>query len=1055
MADNVDTNIISNDVASEVSMDMGSDTSELSLYDRYETILNGNNPNESVLGFDGIVPNYYLLAEYLGADESDVARIFEAEGVEKQETIGLKSVIANQGGAYSFCNISVPDEYFYSEEIASQYSRSGDTDSFNDEDKQPISEDETSGRLMSYRLDDFLHFGAFNDDAIRQSLGEDVTDDQIKQLRKAYKSGKIDDLPAGLTLELPGGAGTVTTEKVTSFGGSHIGYRYHGKLAQTDAGSLYNPSETEFALKFLDPNDHSVTSSDVIPYFHYCGSKTGNDRDVLGLFNGTGESIRFDFDGQVRLGESLDCDINPWSSGDAICPMLGLKSYDYYFENTNIMYVPYIPDGGESAHCMFLNCDNLVGNSVLSSYVNRDNGVLQTLLGGEADPYGLHIPDSYQDLSMMFMECENYDAPLGKAPSNVIDARYMCYNCSKQTHYMDCSMAPYLIQTMQRGQYTGCSATLRDALVDYEEDTSGNIIVKGVLTTGAQSVLAKPDSDLRQDMGSDFWELGYSKDTVILASILASRKTWQDMYDGRAPTGISEVTGGLMQGAVAHDAYGNTSLDTGNERKDEEPVSDTLFGSLGINLPSSLGGWLQRGAIDLGTYGIINFGLSKLTGSSLVGKIGGIVGTVALRLSGAVGGSFGPLVRTVAGLFPADSDARKNLESFADQCDESAGTNTKSGSENKVSAEDRASYERYISSHFDESIGSGFDVAVNLGYPLGDFMYNNGREMAKREVLLLSADNSEYADSGVRSAVRVSTLSLKARMDGYASANEGSLNENQTALLNVTYLNLFDGLSEYGRGMDDGIYLTYAGDVQMEAKSKAEYGKTVLLSAAYQETTDSIFAMDRAYGCVSEDVWQKVLEADSQYHFLTDDQWNYVNDVCRDTVFENGRSIDDYYDDHLLSKQLGGTDESDRLYGDAYLLDESDDSVDSVDDALQDDNDVLDDQDVDDQESSEEQKPSEERHYDPTLDPFSDEYAGPVSEDEDGWFAGFNDWATEQSGENVADPVVETVSGEAQSSFAETSASSFISRGAEAEFRLGVTGNEFDESEYDAENEHS
>lgn len=109
--------------------------------------------------------------------------------------------------------------------------------------------------------------------------------------------------------------------------------------------------------------------------------------------------------------------LSGFTNGNAIQIPEGLKVADYMFAGTGIESMPELPEGLESAHCMFMNCTDLQNGCNASKYESGNHqGTLK-------------MPDSLKDASWMFAGCSQMQDYFGEFGRNLLDGRYAFAEC--------------------------------------------------------------------------------------------------------------------------------------------------------------------------------------------------------------------------------------------------------------------------------------------------------------------------------------------------------------------------------------------------------------------------------------------------------------------------------------------------------------------------------------------------------------------------------------------------------------------------------------------------
>lgn len=560
---------------------------------------------------------------------------------------------------------------------------------------------------------------------------------------------------------------------------------YKGALGEFD----YDPTQFELAtISVGDPSDENGVTAQM-PFLHYIGKQNWSLAKKWGY-------------NTVEIPE-------------------GLKIGDYMFAgNEDIENVPKLPDSLESAHCMFLNCKNLVSAS-------REEKIGESWNNHMNENTKWSMPTKLKDASGMFYGCSALRESFTEAGDSLEDARWMYGNTPNMENYTDCTSALRLRKEFQENMYTGSN---KENVID----RIGNSSEKNV------SMLANKESATKTGVMVD--ELGVSaKETKDLDSRVEKRET-KKAEAGVVESDMSKYTAGQASTAKVKDSKGNTqstvdSTEQSEKKESSNPFS-SIFGGLGFGSGTGGAGMMDRAFTTFLEYKLI----SKLTNSKLLG-LGAAIG---LQYAGVLPKSMAPILETVGKVVGKDTDLGKSLIGFSDQLKQVTGsdkTSSKTGEK-----DDTKDVTTNITSSA-KSLSSAKNTDITTA------MKNNGVNIAKQGTLLNIAETPESELQVSKGISEESVKALETTMN--EKAVNGSLDEETKTLMADSYMRMMSGLNSYDTGAKETIATEYVDDTKKQEKATRGLGKTLRT--------------------VTAPIYDSLKQMDEKYHFLSDEQKETLN----------------------------------------------------------------------------------------------------------------------------------------------------------------------------------
>lgn len=559
---------------------------------------------------------------------------------------------------------------------------------------------------------------------------------------------------------------------------------YKGALGEFD----YDPTQFELAtISVGDPSDENGVTAQM-PFLHYIGKQNWSLAKKMGYST-------------VKIPD-------------------GLKIGDYMFAgNADIENVPELPDSLESAHCMFLNCKNLVSAS-------REEKIGESWNNHMNENTKWSMPTKLKDASGMFYGCSALRESFTEAGDSLEDARWMYGNTPNMENYTDCTSALRLRKEFQENMYTGSN---KENVID----RIGNSSEKNV------SMLANKESATKTGVMVD--ELGVSaKETKDLDSRVEKRET-KKAEAGVVESDMSKYTAGQASTAKVKDSKGNTqstvdSTEQSEKKESSNPFS-SILGGLGFGSGTNGAGMMDRLFTTFLEYKLI----SKLTNSKLLG-LGAAIG---LQYAGVLPKSMAPILETVGKVVGKDTDLGKSLIGFSDQLKQVDGSGTTSS---KTGGKNNTDVTTDITSSA-KSLSSAKSTDITTA------MKNNGVNIAKQGTLLNIAETPESELQVSKGISEESVKALETTMN--EKAVNGSLDEETKTLMADSYMRMMSGLNSYDTGAKETIATKYVDDTEKQEKATRGLGKTLRT--------------------VTAPIYDSLKQMDEKYHFLSDEQKETLN----------------------------------------------------------------------------------------------------------------------------------------------------------------------------------
>lgn len=301
---------------------------------------------------------------------------------------------------------------------------------------------------------------------------------------------------------------------------------------------------------------------------------------------------------------------------------------------------------------------------------------------------------------------------------------------------------------------------------------------------------------------------------------------------------------------------------------------------------------VQEVGMTVGTFVLTDLLARKLTGGKKwLAKGIGVAVTWALKSTGLLSNSFGPLFRGIAKFGNPNGNFYKTCMSIADRCDENAFKNTPFWKDSSTGVGD----DTLTSDVIKENISEGIQEGYANGTTIAD-MQNNGTQFATEGYLLDVANNPSIATEAVENSVGDITMLIE---DQIKDPDKLSTKDKDT--IDGMYRTSLKGLAGYDYGIDKGILQTYS---RYDSNyDKAKEGQKHIMTACGKEMAKSMFRTnEKSPECISEETWEELLKLDAKYHFITENQWEIL--AQKDFQNINFLSYRNEHDEHIMTQQL-------------------------------------------------------------------------------------------------------------------------------------------------------
>lgn len=559
----------------------------------------------------------------------------------------------------------------------------------------------------------------------------------------------------------------------------------------------YNPKE--FALGYKEILEKDGTKSK-LPVLEYIG---GDDGEALFDFGGVDH-------GFLRTGIQ------------SIHIPKGLKNMDYLFANqTQLKYMPEIPDSITSAHCAFANCSGLLVPQNAATEAGKGWNITDTLLHTK---YRVKLPDGLKDMSGMFKNNTKFMANFEQLPKGLQNATEAFYGCealgSRETHLFG-----LLGQDLKVPEFgTDITPYLTS---QYAKDMMGDISNEKVKQVGDSTDFYINDDGTIKSKYQEKVDAGLVKKTIDQTALNQSQSQ-------TALKQAKEITSGYTASEAEIASHGMRSQNkVYNADKKSFEYDET--GELGSDAKPKQSLW-QRIVID-GAVGLGGYAMTKhMTGSRAAGLLVAIGGTALLDYTDVLPETLSPVFCGVANQMP-DGPFKEKLNALADKLNP--------GGEHTVN--DQKKYftkDRVSEAHAKDRLTDSIKAMSGAGYLSEDAtkesMQNGGKVAATSGAFWAAAREGE--DGKIIASVKNKVNEWTSQ--AYDSVLHDSDAKSRDVDAKTYYANLLKGLQEYNQGAVMGIN-EYTKDVTK--KDLASEGLKMTNRAYVSVVMDSIAKYEASY----------------------------------------------------------------------------------------------------------------------------------------------------------------------------------------------------------------
>ena len=496
----------------------------------------------------------------------------------------------------------------------------------------------------------------------------------------------------------------------------------------------------------------------------------------------------------------------------------GVKVLDYTFEDIdNLNFIPYLPDSVESAHCAFKGCEKLWQES---------EAALEDWKIELGDTRKMHWPPNLQDMSSMFSGCgQLHDLKFCDFPSEVRTIDNMFDGCPSLFEGVDMSF-------WKNGPVS---------LLPWAGKTDG--IFQGTFLSTANEIdwsncpylLEEFSYCVNSETSNTFKKVAEREE--------AERQVFQEEYSSEENQAeLSEEEKDAYDKAQA----ANTARKTEKVLDADMTVRDV--NDLSLNLPETneLLAFVQRAAIDVGSFSLIKGVTKGVTGSKFAGWIAGLAGTYFLDSTDILPESFEPILQAVKGMLP--ESAQETMDKVIDFFF--------FFSKADYEAAEAERFDRYVPLALEDSMKRSLDSAGGVKVEsLREAMRVNGEVIGANGVALYVGEHGLDSASSVATIVKGSTSAAEDVFDERLAAGEDC-----NDLMHDYYMSVFEGLDGYNEGVKQGIVSAYDKGEETTDKDRANMEK-------------ALYGLEYINVQYCEEAWRSLKEYDDKYHFMTEEDY--------------------------------------------------------------------------------------------------------------------------------------------------------------------------------------
>lgn len=495
----------------------------------------------------------------------------------------------------------------------------------------------------------------------------------------------------------------------------------------------------------------------------------------------------------------------------------GVKNLDYTFAgNSELQLVPGIPETVESMHCTFANCSELYDASWQF---------------GDSD--GWKLPSNLQDFSYTFMGCKQLECnKLGTFPKELLTIEGAFNGCErildkKVWENWTLDLDAIFGKTVE-GDWSDSPYLMEEFSMPVDESTSNKM---------------KQNYE-REEAERDAFQAEFSKPENLAQQPEEVVHKWEDAKAAEVAVRTEKVLDAEMT---------VRSMDTMSKQELNE---------------NSFMAFLQRAVIDVGSFAILKGVTKGISGSNLLGWIGGLGGTALLRMTGILPASIEPALNWIKDNFIKSESGKASMDkviNFIHVPDE----------------KDRAAVEKEQMSRYapvaldDSMVRSAWSADVFYDdNEVRDAMKVNGKAVASYGVLQYWGETNEDLGAHVKSSLAEPLAAAEAVFDEKMAHGDGY---DWPEEMRRYYWQQLYGLEGYCEGAQEGIQETYGTSGKVSDKLFTSncgcYGhskKDEENQARMKSAEAGLAGFDCAHATA---IMDSLVRMDSKYHFMTEEDW--------------------------------------------------------------------------------------------------------------------------------------------------------------------------------------
>ena len=629
------------------------------------------------------------------------------------------------------------------------------------------------------------------------------------------------------------------------------------------------------------------------------------------------------------------------TNGNKIHIPEGVTNLDYTFEGTDVRTVPVLPEGVESMHATFKDCDEL--QSLSENAAGDKQGFWSQIApwnwndGAQWEGWGgsegaARLPSSVRDISYCFDSCSQLTEAFETTASDTKLENMDGYarGCKNLTTILDVSEAKLLPVAAQTDAYDGINTKMIKSIggvATEQTDENGIVQENGVLKFGDSycgiSMYANEDS---------IYATGKTETNPYTVDERQRLEEVKALQDYRAndrmyladPSAVSNATAGMATTASYVDENGQVVHTTDPTKADEAQAESSggLFGSgslLGGIMNGNAGQLVQR----LG-FGFLEYKVLKTFVKNPLVALGITAGGQALGiLPGTISG-FGNTLKSIGGIFGKDSTIGGMITKLGTTL---SGVGDGVSAEGSVMTKEEAANMNMIQDANQAVEAQNNVMAAQSLAKLNDNMAKRGTYTAEYGSFQEAAEVQE--GYGVFNNVRMGSEDAMAAFSvallEKQQADGGTLSEESKQELSTAAKQILQGWSTYGENASDALRATYGGNPEEQAKGEAGLGK--MMRAAVTPNLEILRGLNDQYQFLSEeDIAQldtlsfKGLDGVTFSNYQPGANYAPETDPYVPKVDEKGKPVEGVYEDYtpeaydVSSFVQKAVDEHDRAY---------------------------------------------------------------------------------------------------------------------------------------------